>query len=115
VIAGSRDDLPRERYDDAADLSRLHRRRERVLGGIPRRSFREAPTFMSESIGEDVAWQKEQLLAAGIRSVLVVDLTKPEFDIPVARVIVPELEPARDVPGWVPGPRAHAALARRAA
>ena len=115
VIAGSRDDLPRERYDDAADLTRLHRRRERVLGGIPRRSFRDAPTFMSESIGEDVAWQKEQLIAAGIRSVLVVDLTKPEFDIPVARVIVPELEPARDVPGWVPGPRAHAALARRAA
>jgi len=115
VIAGSRDDLPRERYDDAADLTRLHRRRERVLGGAPRRSFLDVPTFTSDSIGEDVAWQKDQLIAAGIRSVVVVDLTKPEFDVPVARVIVPELEPARDVPGWVPGPRAQAALARRAA
>ena len=115
VIAGSRDDLPRERYDDAADLTRLHRRRERVLNGTPRRSFLAAPTFESESIGEDVAWQKERLRAVGVRSIVVVDLTKPEFEIPVARVIVPELEPARDVPGWIPGRRALAAVARRAA
>jgi ribosomal protein S12 methylthiotransferase accessory factor len=115
VIAGSRDDLPRERYDDAADLTRLHRQRERVLNGVPRRSFLAAPTFESESIGEDVAWQKERLLAAGVRSIVVVDLTKREFGIPVARVIVPELEPSRDVPGWVPGRRAQSVLARRAA
>ncbi len=115
VIAGSRDDLPRERYDDLADFTRLHRRRERVLHGTPVRPFHAAPTFESKSIGEDVAWQKEQLLGAGVRSIVVVDLTKPEFQIPVARVIVPELEPARDVPGWVPGPRARALLARRAA
>lgn len=115
VIAGSRDDLPRERYDDTSDLARLRRRRERVLGGTPRRSFLAAPTFTSDDIGDDVAWQKERLVAAGIRSVVVVDLTKPEFGIPVARVIVPELEPARDVPGWVPGPRARAVRARRAA
>lgn len=115
VIAGSRDDLPRARYDDAADLTRLHRLRERVLNGIPRRSFAAAPNFESESIGEDVAWQKEQLVAAGIRKIVVIDLTKPEFGIPVARVVVPELEPVRDVPGWVPGRRAQAALTRRAA
>ena len=115
VIAGSRDDLPRARYDHAADLTRLHQLRERVLNGIPRRSFEAVPNFESESIGEDVAWQKEQLVAAGIRNIVVIDLTKPEFGIPVARVVVPELEPARDVPGWVPGRRAQAALARRAA
>jgi ribosomal protein S12 methylthiotransferase accessory factor len=115
VIAGSRDDLPRERYDDAADLTRLHRERERIMNGMPRRSFAAAPTFEGESIGEDVAWQKERLLEAGVQSIVVVDLTKPEFGIPVARVLVPELEPARDVPGWVPGRRAHAAIARRAA
>jgi YcaO-like protein with predicted kinase domain len=115
VIAGSRDDLPRERYDAAADLARLQRRRERLLNGAPRCAFSDAPSFESDSIGEDVAWQKEQLIAAGIRSVVVVDLTKPELQIPVVRVIVPELEPARDVPGWVPGPRARAALRRRAA
>jgi ribosomal protein S12 methylthiotransferase accessory factor len=115
VIAGSRDDLPRERYDDAADLVHLQRRRERLLSGSPRRSFHDAPTFAGESIGADVAWQEDQLMAVGIRNIVVVDLTKPEFAIPVARVLVPELEPARDVPGWVPGRRAHAALARRAA
>jgi ribosomal protein S12 methylthiotransferase accessory factor len=115
VIAGSRDDLPRERYENAADFTLLRQRREQVLNGIPRRAFGDAPSFESDSIGEDVAWQKERLLEAGIGSIVVVDLTKRELEIPVVRVIVPELEPARDVPGWVPGRRAQAALARRAA
>jgi ribosomal protein S12 methylthiotransferase accessory factor len=115
VIAGSRDDLPRERYEAASDLRRLHERRQRLLGPAPAVSFQSVPDFDADDVGQDVAWQKEQLMSAGITELVTVDLTKPEFCIPVARVIIPGLEPARDIPGWVPGSRARALLARTAA
>jgi ribosomal protein S12 methylthiotransferase accessory factor len=43
---------------------------------------------------------------------VAVDLTKPEFGIPVVRVIAPGLEAPRDIPGWLPGRRARALAAR---
>jgi YcaO-like protein with predicted kinase domain len=115
VISGSRDDLPRERYASAADLVQLRARRERVLRGDTPQAFAEAPNFESDDIGEDVVWQKERLANIGVERLITVDLTKPELDIPVVRVIIPGLEPARDVPGWVPGPRARQYLKEHAA
>lgn len=106
VISGSRDDLPAERYEASSGGQDVRRERELPFAGEPRRSFGAAPHFASCDIGEDVAWQKERLTSVGIQHILVVDLTKPELGIPVARVIIPGLEPSRDVPGWSPGPRA---------
>lgn len=114
IIAGSRDDLPRDRYSSAVDLQRLRAQRESTFGGPALRSFTSAPSYDSPDVGDDVAWQKERLIAAGLRQVLVVDLTKEELGIPVVRVIVPGLEPSREVPGWQPGPRARALLEARA-
>jgi ribosomal protein S12 methylthiotransferase accessory factor len=48
----------------------------------------------------------DALRTIGIDRVVVVDLTKPEFGIPVVKVVVPELEAAPFVPGYVEGPRA---------
>jgi len=115
LISSSRDDLPRERYTEAADFDRLQRLRSNALPCLPQRSFHDAPTFEADEIERDLLWQKEQLAARGFEHLLVVDLTKPELGIPVARVIVPGLEPSREVPGWVPGKRARAALKSRAA
>jgi ribosomal protein S12 methylthiotransferase accessory factor YcaO len=43
--------------------------------------------------------------------VIVVDLTKDAFKLPVVRVIIPRLEGHYEVPGFVPGRRALAAAA----
>lgn len=112
VIAGSRDDLPRERYV-ANDEQQVRARREAIFRGPARRSFLKVPHFHADDVGDDIAFMKEKLMAVGIDHIVVVDLTKPELGIPVARVIVPGLEPSRDLPGWTPGPRARALLGGR--
>jgi ribosomal protein S12 methylthiotransferase accessory factor len=115
MIAGSRDDLPRDRYSADGDLDRLRGRRNRAFRGEARRSFDATPTFKAAEIGEDVVWQKERLVAIGIAHIIVVDLTKTDVGIPVVRVLIPELEPPSDVPGWMPGKRAKAVQAKRTA
>jgi ribosomal protein S12 methylthiotransferase accessory factor len=50
----------------------------------------------------------DKVKAAGVPHVCVADLTKPEFGIPVVRLMVPglELDP-EDAPDYVLGERAH--------
>jgi ribosomal protein S12 methylthiotransferase accessory factor len=43
---------------------------------------------------------------------VVVDLTKPEFRLPVVRVVIPGLESQIDTESYVPGARARAVAAR---
>ena len=47
-----------------------------------------------------------------MRQVVMVDLTKPEFGLPVVRVIVPGLEPILER-GYVPGRRGRTILAKQ--
>lgn len=115
LIAGSRDDLPRERYRNAQDFERLRAQRAHLLAVRAERSYRDVPSFDSDDVTADILREQELLMNVGVERIIVVDLTKPELGIPVARVIVPGLELARDVPGWVPGPRARACFARCAA
>jgi ribosomal protein S12 methylthiotransferase accessory factor len=49
------------------------------------------------------------LRAAGIDRAVVIDLTKDRIGIPVAKVVVPGLEAAPFVPGYVEGDRARRA------
>ena len=55
-------------------------------------------------------WELKCLSKAGLHRVVVIDLTKPEFGLPVTRVIVPGLEPIPG-PGYFPGRRARLAIA----
>jgi ribosomal protein S12 methylthiotransferase accessory factor len=109
VISSSRDDLQRERYADARDLDRLKSLRAQEAAGPGVVAFGSIPDFASNDVAEDLAWLREQLARCRFQHAVVVDLTKPEFDIPVVRVIIPGLETSREVPGWVPGKRALAA------
>ena len=54
--------------------------------------FHDVPTRDQDSLDEDVTWALERLRAVGIRQVVAVNLTKPELDIPVVRVLIPGLE-----------------------
>jgi ribosomal protein S12 methylthiotransferase accessory factor len=65
----------------------------------------------TDSFGADIATVLDRLSAAGLDSVIVVDLTDPDLQIPVARVIVPGLE-GYIFDHYAPGPRALAHRAR---
>jgi ribosomal protein S12 methylthiotransferase accessory factor len=80
------------------------------------RSFQEAPAFCGQTFEEDVAWELDRLRAVSIDRVVVVDLTKPEFRLPVVKVIIPGLEgiiPELSPTEYVPGQRARALLSRK--
>lgn len=109
LIAGSRDDNLRERYSDAQQDNLSERARER-LAERGTRQFNRAPSVVNETLEEDVATILNYLSRAGIEQAVCVDLTKPEFGIPVVRVVVPGLETYHHVPGYVPGPRAQQRL-----
>lgn len=109
-IAGSRDDFAR---DDYSVTGRSHRRRQcqRLMdAGGDERDFHDVPSSESDTLRDDVEWVLGRLRSAGIQQVLVIDLTKPDFGLPVVRVVIPGLEgPDKGDRGdYVPGPRAHA-------
>ena len=106
-IAGSRDDLLSGAYGSGRDPDALRHWRERTRSEHPLRHFHEAPTSQGESFEEDVDWELKRLVAAGLTQVVAVDLSRPEFRIPVVRVVIPGLEPLDDMPGYIPGPRAR--------
>ena len=48
-----------------------------------------------------------------MKQVVTVDLTKPEFELPVVRVVIPGLEGPDDDDDYVPGTRARAVREHR--
>ncbi|EPX58890.1 hypothetical protein D187_003605 [Cystobacter fuscus DSM 2262] len=110
LISGARDDVSLQRYEGIRDLDRTARALEHMRSEPQVRRFQDVPTFEGEFFDEDVAWSLERLRAAGLRQVVVVELTKRELGIPVVRVIIPGLEPLHDIPGYSPGARARRIL-----
>lgn len=109
-ISGSRDDLFRTMYERASNPEPLEVLRGRLAADTAHRNFHDVPTFEGETLEHDLAWEIERLKAVGVERVIVVDLTKPEFGIPVARVIVPGLEARGVVPNCQYGRRARARM-----
>jgi YcaO-like protein with predicted kinase domain len=105
LIAGSRDDNLRDRYTATQEAELRERANER-LSRPGTRSFTQAPTQLHETLEIEVAQILAELKRSGIDEAVCVDLTKPEFGIPVVRVVVPGLETYHHVPGYLPGPRA---------
>jgi YcaO-like protein with predicted kinase domain len=107
-ISGARDDMGWELYADAARSARLRQCRA-LFDMAPMQSFADVPTSQADTIAEDVNTALRRLVAAGVTEVAAVDLTKPEFRIPVVRVVIPGLEGALDGEGaeFVPGNRAR--------
>ena len=91
AISGSRDDMPRSDYDHWRDPLNLERQREsiRSRGSRP---FTAIPSYENDSVREDVDRELELVRRAGFERVVVVDLTRREFGIPVARILIPGME-----------------------
>ena len=75
-------------------------------------AFEDIPNHDADDVLVDVRWELERLRAAGITAAVAVDLTRPEFGIPVVRMIVPGLEWDCTHPRYVPGRRALQARER---
>jgi YcaO-like protein with predicted kinase domain len=112
IIAGTRDDLERSRYEQMGNpLVSWQDRSWSEDDQSPLRDFSDGPSCEAETFDDDVNWLLERLRAAGVQQVVVVDLTKPEFDLPVVRVVIPGLEMALINPNvYALGRRAQAIL-----
>ena len=106
-ITGIRDDLLPEEYEEPANADIV----DALLDALRRESephlFSEVPSFSADDLGRDLRWELERLRSAGITQVIVVDLARPEFAIPVVRVVIPGLEGDIRHPHYVPGARAR--------
>jgi len=112
-IAGARDDADRDFFERARNPDRVARLRDQVEAGASSGGdFLAVPTFEGEDFAADVAHERACLAGVGLGEVTVVDLTRPEFAVPVVRVVVPGLESLHDAPGYVPGRRARALAAQ---
>jgi ribosomal protein S12 methylthiotransferase accessory factor YcaO len=79
------------------------------------RDFASIGNFEIETLEAEVAWLLERLRLAGTGQAIAVDLTRPEFGIPVMRMVVPGLKGFDHNPAsYEPGPRACALQQGRA-
>lgn len=109
-VSGARDDLLPSLYAPGARRRRAAQARAWLDAATPARRFVDAPDFAGGGPGADLAHVLDRLHAAGLDEILAVDLARPEFAVPVARMVVPGLEGPDEEPGWRPGRRARAAL-----
>jgi ribosomal protein S12 methylthiotransferase accessory factor len=114
LIAGSRDDMLREVYLQLRSPDRVEAyRRDHEREGAAMRPFADGVTVDNDTFEADVGWELERLRRVGIERAVLIDLTRPEFGIPVARVVIPGLESLAVANAWVPGRRARARMQAR--
>ncbi|HWU90847.1 MAG TPA: YcaO-like family protein [Kofleriaceae bacterium] len=112
AISGARDDIDRTSYERSRAPQRIAAARAEIEQlESPLRPFAAAADDFSERLDEDLEAVLAALRAAGLGQAVVVDLARPELELPVVRVIVPGLESMCDAPGYAPGPRAQRARA----
>jgi ribosomal protein S12 methylthiotransferase accessory factor len=107
-IVGSRDDIGWRYYAPVED-ERLRRHHALLTGQPGARAFDAASGCAGATFAADLEAIASRLAAAGVGPAVIVDLTWPEFGLPVVKTIVAGLEDGIEVPGWRPGPRARAA------
>lgn len=92
-ISGARDDLDRAGYKKfltAAEYAKWH---ESILGQRENlKDFHSITSLETDSLEKDRDLVLEKLYKTGIKEIISIDLTKPEFGIPVARMVIPGLE-----------------------
>jgi ribosomal protein S12 methylthiotransferase accessory factor len=109
-IAGIRDDLLdyTETIKDKLGAALL----DAMSQAAAPRSFADVPNFDADDVMVDLRWELEQLRAVGLKRAVAVDLTRPDFDIPVVRMVIPGPEWDCTHPRYVPGSRARHAGGR---
>jgi YcaO-like protein with predicted kinase domain len=104
-ITGIRDDLPPSAYEETLGQKIGAALLDAASSSVSPRSFREVPSLDADDVVEDVSHVLRQLAAAGIDRVVAVDLSRPDLDIAVVRVIVPGLACETPESSRAAGPR----------
>lgn len=107
-ISGARDDLHLHEYQTEA----IKQKSEWINGLLSLEDcptpFHQIPTKTLETQHEDLDYMINNLRNVGIEEVCLVDLSQKEFQIPVARIIIPGLETPHDDDNFVAGSRVEA-------
>ena len=106
-ITGIRDDLLPLEYEEPPHADLVDALLDALRQECAPDPFRGVPSFTGDDLRQDLRWELEHLRSAGITRAVAVDLTRPEFGIPVVRVVIPGLEGDIRHPHYVPGPRAR--------
>src|SRR5204862_7669785 len=106
------DDFRGDTYEQLHDLEVVGAIRDHTTASGATRRFSDVPNWEADTFEDDVEWELKFLRQAGVRRVVAVDLTKPEFDLPGVRILIPGLEPMLQS-GYVPSAAAQSAIAGR--
>jgi ribosomal protein S12 methylthiotransferase accessory factor len=106
-ITGIRDDIPPEEYREPPGADLVDALLDALRQEAVPYEFRDIPSFAADDLVEDLRRVLERLQSAGFAQLVAVDLTRPEFDIPVFRVVIPGLEGDIKHPNYTRGPRAR--------
>jgi YcaO-like protein with predicted kinase domain len=109
-IAGSRDDVSRSAYDRMRNPSAVPNSPEPQAA--QKRNYFAVPDWDCLTLADDLERELASLVACGIQRVIAVDLTREEFGIAVAKMVIPGLEGIVFEADYAPGTRAN--RARRA-
>jgi ribosomal protein S12 methylthiotransferase accessory factor len=107
-IAGIRDDLAPSEYADSPAAMIGDALADALAAASPAVPFGNVAHHAADDLAEDLRWLLARLRAVGVERVVACDLTRPEFGIPVVRVVIPGLEGDPRHPSYVPGRRARA-------
>lgn len=92
-INGAREDTVRADFAREAGYERMKRINKYYFRQEEDQvDFRDIENKSTTSINEDIEIVKDELIANDIKHILYTDLTRPELDISVVRVIIPEME-----------------------
>ena len=90
-VAAARDDLSPAEFETERVLERSQRARALIEEGNGQRNFADVPSHEAPHLEEDLRHILDCLASAGVTQVAALDLTRPEFGVPVVRVVVPGL------------------------
>jgi YcaO-like protein with predicted kinase domain len=109
-IVGIRDDITAEAYEETLAQRTGGALLDALARSIVPYRFGDVADFTSDDVAVDVRWILERLQAAGLENVIIVDLTRTDYGIPVVRVVIPGLEGDCSDPEYHPGNRARIAV-----
>lgn len=111
LISGARDDITYMDYETPNVTEFNETYIDKITDTSPAVKFSDLNNYYHQTFNEDLQKQLDLLRATGIEEVVVVDLTRPEFEIPVVRVVIPGLEATIEVGSeYTPGQRARKIL-----
>ena len=108
-IAGIRDDLLPAKYQEPPNAEIAEALLDALAAQSEPVSFDSLSGIAGDDLCQDLRFLLQHLDAGGMARVVAVDLTRPEFGVPVVRVVIPGLEGDPRHPLYRPGPRAFSA------